>query len=514
MRAELDDRLTRAAAVVLAAALVGCGGTDPDAPVAEHTANVTTNDFAVRSDPAPPTGGAEGKPDSSTRTADALPVVDRVVFQRRADLYAINSDGTGLTPLATTGDDEWFAAATPGGRVIYTRVHAGQSDLYSVPVLGGPSTTLAATPASERFAGLTPYGRVIYRRCSTQCDLLAVNADGTNPATLADSPDDELYRGSTADGRVIFARASAGQLDLWSVFEDGRDRRAIAFSADNEFFNAVTSDGRVIYTRSFDGQADLHAVRSDGTGRITLAARLEPERFIGLTSRGRIVFERAVDGRRELHAVSADGTAPVRLLSDHAADLPVQFGADGLILAHRRTDATTDVVAMHDDATAFRVLTHGITAANLMRGITPTGRVIIASITARTSGLLAVNASGTGLTVLVEADSPTGIRFSGITPDSDVIYTLEVAGQLDLWATGRTWAWVLAGSSDDEYLRSVTTSAGRRILFERRRSTGQRDLYSVDRFGKDLAALANSIDDESFAAVLTVSRWTLPPVGF
>jgi hypothetical protein len=517
MRAELDDRLTRAAAIVLVAALIGCGGTDPDASVAERTANAAMNDSAVRSDPAPPAGGAEGEVDPRARAADALPVVDRVVFQRRADLYAINSDGTGLTPLATTGDDEWFAAATPGGRVIYTRVHAGERDLYSVPVLGGPPTALAATPASERFAGLTPLGRVIYRRCSTQCDLLAVNADGTGRSVLADSSDDELYHGSTRDGRVIYARATAGQIDLYSVFEDGRDRRALAFSADKEFFNALTPEGHVIYTRMFAGQPDLHSVRADGSESRRLATRLDAERFIALSSRGRVIFERAIgDGRRELHAIDADGSMPVRLLSDYASAYPVRTGPDGYVFSHQVFGSRIVVVAIRDDGTGFGGLSDAGTGNEYFGGVTPEGRAIIESTTLTSSDLYMVNRDGTGRILLDQADLPDRVRFSGITADSDVIYTATNRNQLDLRAASgdgiRTW--VLASSLDDEQFRAATQSASRRIVFERRRSTGQRDLYSVDRFGRDLAALANSMNDESFAAVLTVSRWTLPPVGF
>src|SRR5690606_3229345 len=65
-----------------------------------------------------------------------------VFFERRAgltaatdDLYAIGADGTGLTPLAFTPDDEEYAGFVDDaddGRVIYRRTVGSQDDPYSV----------------------------------------------------------------------------------------------------------------------------------------------------------------------------------------------------------------------------------------------------------------------------------------------------------------------------------------------------------------------------------------------
>jgi hypothetical protein len=68
------------------------------------------------------------------------------------DLYSISADGTGLVPLATSTDSEFFAGVTSGGRVIFHRTVGAQFDLYSINADGTGLATLADTSDDEELA--------------------------------------------------------------------------------------------------------------------------------------------------------------------------------------------------------------------------------------------------------------------------------------------------------------------------------------------------------------------------
>jgi len=54
-------------------------------------------------------------------------------------------------PLATSTDDEAFAAATAGERVIFSRLVGTQNDLYSINVDGTGLVPLATAADNESF---------------------------------------------------------------------------------------------------------------------------------------------------------------------------------------------------------------------------------------------------------------------------------------------------------------------------------------------------------------------------
>jgi hypothetical protein len=71
------------------------------------------------------------------------------------DLYSVNADGTGLVPLATSTDNEFFQSVTAAGRVIFSRRVGGtQDDLYSINADGTGLVPLADTATAEFFGGI------------------------------------------------------------------------------------------------------------------------------------------------------------------------------------------------------------------------------------------------------------------------------------------------------------------------------------------------------------------------
>ena len=138
--------------------------------------------------------------------------------QAGGDIYIVNADGTGLTGLRTTADDErcYFSDSTgssvaPNNRVIFERWTGSQYDLYSINADGTGLATLANSADSEWYSGVTSNNRVIFWRYAggTQYDLYSINADGTGLATLANSADNEYFAAVAPNNRVLFGRMLA-----------------------------------------------------------------------------------------------------------------------------------------------------------------------------------------------------------------------------------------------------------------------------------------------------------------
>lgn len=120
------------------------------------------------------------------------------------DLYSVRADGTGLFPIATSSDMEWFEALAPDGRVIYMRCipapfgpcgdPSAQSDLYSVRQDATGTVALAASSNFEMAEAVTRANIVVYQvLAGEQSDLYGVPTTGGAAQPLATSGNDERF---------------------------------------------------------------------------------------------------------------------------------------------------------------------------------------------------------------------------------------------------------------------------------------------------------------------------------
>ena len=431
-----------------------------------------------------------------------------IVFERQyglqsspSDLFLIKEDGTGQVALADSPDHEFFATLAPGGRVIYYRISGGDSSFYRVDSDGTGTLLLASTPGQGVLGGITPAGWMIYRSDSAggNRDLYAVDATSATPTpiSLATGPKHEDFLGMTASGKVIYSVVNYQANDLYITNADGTNNMALAtepgyykgfrgetpagklvIDTDNGYgtggiysldgvggsaiplavnsvayeyaFAGITRTGQVVVSKNVAGQSDLY-----GNGTVPLATSLDSERYMASTATGQVIYQRLVGGSKyDLYIVDADGSHTTRL-SNSAGD---------------------------DYFSAF----------------TPDGRVIYAKVTASQYDLYMVNADGTG-TVPV-ATSTDYEEYKGMTPDGHVIYERTGgSGITSLYAydpgTHATTPLVTSGS----HAFFVGTTPSGKVLF--RRQPGNADLYIINIDGTGMIPLANTGNNEFFAAV-------------
>lgn len=341
---------------------------------------------------------------------------DLVFFQRQAgltaatdDLYVIGADGTGLTLLAGTSDDEeyvGFSTDGQGDRVIYRRTVGGQDDIYSVRTDGSDTLAIAASSDFEEFAAVTLEGRILFYRLNVDYDLYSVAADGTGLAALATGAGD--YRiGMLLDGDRLLYRhePSPGQFDLFAVNSDGTEHAVLADTTVSEWLEGVTTAGRVVFRRQLSGHTDLYAVNADGTTLATLADTPFTEFFAGALPDGRVLYVRADAAQpdlSDLFAVDADGTGTMQLTDtvEYEAVYPSAFMASGRLVFARVFNGRDDLFSMALDGSDVRRLTDTPDADENIVGITASGGVVYYTYENGDTNVYRIGADGNGFVAL------------------------------------------------------------------------------------------------------------------
>jgi Calx-beta domain len=348
-----------------------------------------------------------------------------VFFERRAgvtaatdDLYVIGADGTGLTPLALTADDEEFTGFVEdagGGRVIYRRTVGSQDDLYSVRPNGSETLPIAHDAVFEEFVAVTQGGRILFYRVDGGRALYSVAPDGTALAGLGTEPGDHQFVALLDEERLVYRHEpSPGQYDLFAVNADGTAQSVLANTTVPELLAGVTASGRVVFERLLSGHKDIFAVDDDGTSLATLAATPFTEGFAGALPDGRVLYLRADAAQPDLtdiFVVNADGTGNAQLTDTPEPEFvaTLVYIANDRLIFSRGDGGMDDLYSMALDGTDVRRLTDTPDADEMALGVTPSGGIIHLSSSNGQSDVYRIGIDGNGFAALATSSEPESV---------------------------------------------------------------------------------------------------------
>jgi Tol biopolymer transport system component len=201
-----------------------------------------------------PTGGAVRVTDDGGNDGwpTWAPGGQRIAFESDRsgnwDIWVINVDGSGLTNLTQSpDDDERFPAWSPNGqRMAFTSKRSGNWDVWSFSVDealqggGAQPVNLTNAPARDRYAMWSPDSRRIAfntNRDGNQ-EIYVMNADGSNPTNASNAPDSvEGLADWSPDGRrLVLYSDQSGNKDLFVVeLASGRWNNITQHPASDEF---------------------------------------------------------------------------------------------------------------------------------------------------------------------------------------------------------------------------------------------------------------------------------------
>lgn len=112
-------------------------------------------------------------------------------FDPSMNIYVVNADGTGLTPLTDThGYDAEASYSHDGRTIVFTSTRNGAPNLYLMDADGGNVRQLTDTPAYDGGPFFSPDDRwIIFRSDRQEKDMLqlyAISADGQREVQLTD----------------------------------------------------------------------------------------------------------------------------------------------------------------------------------------------------------------------------------------------------------------------------------------------------------------------------------------
>ena len=209
----------------------------------------------------------------------------KIAFDQNADLYVMNSDGTGRTRLTT---DLWFLPGrfrwSPDGRSVagaaqdcpkYSVGDCPTVSIWIVRVDGSGATRLVEGDVPS----WSPDGRTIAFSPNSG-GIYTVNSDGRDVTGLAPLTSGFGPVWSPDGTRITFQKKSnAGLTDIWVMTRDGTGLLNLTAGRGNDVYPAWSPDGSTIAfsTNSYghpDVQNGIGLLKADGSSRLMITATL------------------------------------------------------------------------------------------------------------------------------------------------------------------------------------------------------------------------------------------------
>lgn len=194
------------------------------------------------------------------------------------EFFSITLAAANETPLAdlTNGG----VLAIDGETVVYSSGGAGAGDIFAIESDGTGLRTLADDAADDIFLDFAN-GHVLFRS-GTPEKVWSVDIDGGTAETLRDDASGETFNVALGPMTVMTIVGVGGKTDLVAARTAGGDLRTLASDDDTESFRGITPDGRVIYTLNQGAFLDdVFIVNGDGTSSINLTDRANEDEFLG-----------------------------------------------------------------------------------------------------------------------------------------------------------------------------------------------------------------------------------------
>ncbi len=244
---------------------------------------------------------------------DAL--VDGGLVLSLGDLYAMRADGTGVARLTNDREPNYSPDWSPdGARIAFETFQAFgpnfDSDIYVMNVNGGGVTPLRSGKSPAWFPDGT---RIAFMsNCPAQfnvggnCQVSVMNPDGTGVTQLTSHPAHDGSPAWSPDGRrIAFTSDRHGNEEIYVMNADGRDVTRLTNHSADDWSPAWSPDGRQIaFVSNRDGNWNIHVMNTDGRGIVRLTNHFADDWSPAWSPDGRqIAFTSDRDGNSEIYVM-------------------------------------------------------------------------------------------------------------------------------------------------------------------------------------------------------------------
>jgi Tol biopolymer transport system component len=468
------------ACLLFAAVLTNCLASPPRPAAAAPPARTAPRAFAQEGASSPPVAAAPARrrngkiaftsrPNNSTTQTDIFvmnPDGSNVINLTRTELLseteaAWSPDGTqiaffrggrlmgnGLFVMNADGSNERVLTLSPvglspawspdGAKIAFAvPLHAHSSDIRVIDADGSNQVKLTDNVGNDRHPTWSPDGSQIAFDSASRASgdgIYVMNAGGGNQRKIVDvaSVGGAHSPNWSPDGSLIMfsggLSANPVPASAYLVTPDGNNLSRVNGERDN-YDPAWSPDGKKIVFRTHDDlRANIGTINLNGTGytEFHLNSQIIDSQpaWQPLTGGGdKIVFTSERDGNPEIYVMEADGGNQTNLTNHPAADATPVWSPDGTRVAFTSDrSGRSNLYVMDAGGGNVRAVTHFDNRVTDYRVYDPawspdgTKLVFVGSAMGETSGLVIVNADGTGVPSLL-AEGSTEVADPAWSPD-------------------------------------------------------------------------------------------------
>ena len=303
-------------------------------------------------------------PGAARSGAPADPRIAFVTNRSSAEIYVMDADGRGETPITHRHPNALGPAWSPDGSLIAFTGLSGDTSvqLWIIGANGGDPHPLGFKGSAEQALlgpDWSPTGRRLV--VSHVEDIFVVSRDGTKRRRLTrGSGEDWDPAWSPAGGWIVFTRNGS----IHRIRTNGTDRELLARGSEADW---SPSGRRIVFAveRLPSGRRDIYSMRADGSGLRRLTATRADERGPAWSPGGGwIAFTRGRPG--SVWVMRPDGSRAHRILGNAAEP---SWSPGGRFVAFSRTRPFTDVDG--DEETASAIFTMRADGSAVTRLLTP-----------------------------------------------------------------------------------------------------------------------------------------------
>jgi Tol biopolymer transport system component len=289
----------------------------------------------------------------------------------------------GATDPAIASDGQ-FPAPPPTARIAFVAtgwsVHNADSEIFVMNPDGTGITPISNSPGSDMEPGWSPDGKqiVFVSKRDGNFEIYLMNADGTGQTRLTNSPEDDHYPAWSPDGRKIaFSSYQDAHQDLYLINADGTGLTRLTNSPDaNERYPDWSPDGKTLLFSSFGGaESGIFRMDADGSNvKLVMAGPLHSPKWS--PDGTQIAFDGEPAGCKfEIYIINADGSN-LRQITDHPKGCGGQnkhpgWSPDGSRIIFSSDDRnppsepiSENIFVINIDGSGETALTHGATKIN------------------------------------------------------------------------------------------------------------------------------------------------------
>jgi WD40 repeat protein len=262
---------------------------------------------------------------------------DLFYYKRTVGVLEVGADVAAIASLSKT-----FGGSNSTGLVAFAANNAGQLDFYVWNPLAGITAVVATTTDNESFAATLPNGNFLYYVLLSGTDLNVRLFDVTSGLSRAfpASTVNDLVVGALSDSRVIVSKAEATGTHLYlATYAGGTVTDApIATTAGQSFaLDAVLANNKIVFRNTTSGGVSLFAPATSTTTALGATSVF----VAAMPTAGDFVVKDNAAGQFDLLLWDDSAGATVSVASSTTHEEQARGLADGRILFTREAAGST-----------------------------------------------------------------------------------------------------------------------------------------------------------------------------